>query len=55
MSELLYLHVIADPCETVAVREVFVTPFEILKLSASWASVWTVQLDPPFVEYSTVT
>ena len=24
-------------------------------MSASSASVWTVQLDPPFVEYSTVT
>ena len=24
-------------------------------MSASCASVWTVQLDPPFVEYSTVT
>ena len=55
MLELLYLHWIAEPSGTLTVKEVFVCPLVIVKLSASCASVCTVQLDPPSVEYSAVT
>jgi hypothetical protein len=55
VSELLYLHWIADPSETLTVKEVFVLPLVIVKLSASCASVCTVQLEPPLREYSAVT
>ena len=54
MLELLYLHWIAEPSATLTVKDVFVCPLEIVKLSASCASLCTVQ-EPLSILYSAVT
>ena len=54
MLELLYLHWIAEPSATLTDKEVFVWPLEIVKLSASSASLCTVQ-EPLSILYSAVT